>query len=167
MGFSVRTALYKIITDKNHEKCLEKEISKDFFNAYFSSLGLEKVKKMHRWISEKQKVFQASDSFCNGLYTGITIDSNGIIFPCASFRKLPLGSVFDNKGIHELLTSSQALQDIRSLRRADLSGCDHCKFVDVCSFCLGMMHTRNQDVTIPLSQNCTYFKTLEALGGSD
>jgi radical SAM protein with 4Fe4S-binding SPASM domain len=161
MGFSVRTAFYKLLLDQEHEQLLETNITKDFYKAFLENMDQSAIKKVQLRLAENNRPINQNDSFCNGVLTNIAIDSSGNILPCIAFRNLPLGSVLGNRTIHEILRSSSTLKKVRSIRRKDIKTCVHCKYLYECKFCLGMMHTRYNDLTKPLQQYCTYFKILE------
>jgi radical SAM protein with 4Fe4S-binding SPASM domain len=161
-GFLVRMSFSKLTNDASHEKQLEPEMSKQFYTSYLKSIDQGMTKKMQRRIKENDMPTPLSSGFCVGLYTNIAIDYKGNISPCVSFRNFVVGSVFSEQSIREVLLSSSMFNQLRSLKKSDLKSCEHCNFINKCRFCLGMMHTRNHDATMPLPQYCTFLETLES-----
>ena len=161
MGFSVRTSFNKLCLDTEQEERINNELTKDFYTVYLDGFSRSDINKMQSRLKEKTEAIQRNGYFCYGLFTNIAIDFMGNILPCIAFRKLFLGSVFELRSISDILASSQSLKELRSLRKKDITNCTHCSLINECTFCLGMMHTRNNNFKKPLSQYCTYLKTLE------
>jgi AdoMet-dependent heme synthase len=162
LGFSVRTSFAKLAVDSVHEKRVERDISNEFYYSYLESIDQATVKKMQCRLSDREERDRTSDNFCAGLFTSIAVDYKGNLIPCVTFRNLIIGPVLGNKSIHELMQSSGAYQRLRSLKRSDVAACGTCAYIQKCRFCLGMMHTRNQDATKPLPQYCSYYEALKS-----
>jgi radical SAM protein with 4Fe4S-binding SPASM domain len=149
----------KLFLDSNHELQAKGDISNKFYTTYLKSIDQSLIKKVQLRLSQKDQPATTTD-FCSGLFTNMAIDYKGNILPCISFRKMVLGSVFSTQSIRNILISSEALQKLRSLKKTDLKSCGDCRFINECAFCLGMMHTRNNDATKPMLQYCEYHEAL-------
>lgn len=81
---------------------------------------------------------------CSACQRGAFIDAKGIMYPCASMRMLPMGSVLDSD-VHSLWTksrSSRFVRDMLAKTTDSMPQCGACRWKDHCSAgCRGQAYT--------------------------
>lgn len=93
---------------------------------------------------------------CRAGYTACRISPTGDVFPC-TLLPLKLGSLRKNS-FYEIWNFSQQLNELRSLKKIDLTRCAHCSFINYCSRCPGLSFLEEGDISFPSSYNCTVAK---------
>jgi len=160
LGFYVNVGMMKILSNKNQCDVLESLISKDFFSAAFVTLD-PVIKKQHKaYIAKKVATPELNTELCNGLLSGLSIDSQGFLSPCVSLRSIKIGTIFENKRLHDILKSSQQLAAIRTLKKTDIDGCKTCTYINACSVCVGIVFSQYGDLQHRPEQFCNFLHAM-------
>ena len=171
-GFQVTWSVHKVITETSSESLqttLREETSLEFYKKFIDTLSDEHIRKERsRYLRLKETVTTVSPRdmpLCRGLFSNLYIDSEGFILPCVSFRSMRIGSIFQNKSLHEIIDSSKELRKLKTMRIADIPKCASCRYNTVCHICVGMNHTENGSVQEPCMQQCHYTYALATFFG--
>ena len=99
--------------------------------------------------------------FCGAGTTGIYIDPQGQVMPC-SFWPDVLGNLDDHESLEQLLSTSEKLARMRTLKNADRKSCGTCAGKETCHFCPGQSWHETRDPMAPAAAICTdtYAKVL-------
>jgi radical SAM protein with 4Fe4S-binding SPASM domain len=168
-GFQISWSIHKLISSYTSPEAYEqikKETSISFFSEFNNLLKEESIKlERERFNKLKERPPEDILTLCKGLFTNIYIDSKGDLLPCVSFRNMVLGSIFDNRPLHETIGNSDKLQKLKSMRISDIPKCNKCKYITVCHICIGINHTEHGSINIPSEQQCNYTYSLASYFG--
>jgi radical SAM protein with 4Fe4S-binding SPASM domain len=88
---------------------------------------------------------------CSAGHTACYVSPYGDVYPCVQFP-LPSGNVRRNHFL-DIWRHSDALNEVRSIRLADLPTCSHCAHVSTCSRCPGLAYMEG-NMRGPSTQDC-------------
>ena len=160
-GFTVLPTAAKIITSQNDSSALRHMTSIPFFRQYFSTMGLDRLKKQENNYCRLKLDIPFEKSLCTGLHNSITVDNKGLLRPCLSFRDVDFGSFLTTTPLHKQLVENKMYKYLTSLSKEDL-GCKTCKFEKFCNPCIGRWHSETGIFTQPNKQTCNYAHAFHA-----
>ncbi len=97
--------------------------------------------------------FGADEHICWAGKTSAHIQPDGTVTPCVAWP-MPLGNVRQNP-LERVWNGSNELNDIRDMRRGDLTGCNDCTLQTRCTFCPGKAYVENEgDWKSPFTLQC-------------
>jgi radical SAM protein with 4Fe4S-binding SPASM domain len=162
IGFIVNLSTAKLVNDINKSSQIEYMTSKEFFIKYLDS-GESIINSSSDHCKSPPDYHTTSSEFlCRGLKNTITIDPEGNIHPCTSFRNIIYGSIFDEKSIQEIIMKSKEYQILSHLTKSDLP-CRECSKKQFCNPCIGNWHTKNGSYYKPFEGNCNFATALAEL----
>ena len=156
-GFSISISVHKIITAKNAD-VVKDHSSYDFFKTMFSSIGSNRLDRYKRALDNKLKESKRTN-LCSGIHCMMSIDPQGTVFPCPSFRNYPIGNIIEQPDLHSLFTSDK-MKVLHQLTLADYPECAACPYANFCSICIGKWHTQFHRFGIKDTQFCNYVRAL-------
>lgn len=155
LGFSLGINLSKLINDKNDSPDMRYMISEEFFQSIFSRFSEERIRIMY----DTKLIDNNSKALCQGLRSEVMIDIHGNMHPCAASRLFTIGSIFDERPVHEICRQSEQLQNLCAITKDDLQ-CRDCTYSDICSPCIGQSLLLSSSIYGPYTQSCNYAKVL-------
>jgi radical SAM protein with 4Fe4S-binding SPASM domain len=163
LGFPVQVGISKLITTAALDKTLKPLTQKKFFLDYLRHSDKSKVLAYQEGLRQKMQDSPGSGELCAGLSSNIHIKANGDITPCASFRKLTVGNIFDGRPLPEILRDSKIYNQLRSMRKTDTPACRNCRYIEFCVHCLGVVHSEFNDFFHAPEQFCNFNKALHEI----
>lgn len=156
-GFVINFSPYTIITPHT-ELLLNNQNNYAFFRKMFLGLGEERLKRyidtFHRKRSEPKRT-----TLCNGRLCTLSIDPQGTVYPCPSFRYYKLGNILKEPDLHKLYTSGN-VRRLHEISLEEYARCARCEYVNFCSLCIGRWHTRFGSFGTIDRQLCDYAHAL-------
>jgi len=160
MGFIVLISFLKEINNRHLYSLLKAQSSEEFFVKAFMELD-HKDRIAHKEDFQKRTALkEINPGLCNGLTASITVEADGMLIPCASFRRKKIGSILQGKSILQLLRESKDVCEIRSVDKSKLDGCKTCKYTNACDLCLGLSYSEHEDLYHRPEQFCNYINAL-------
>jgi radical SAM additional 4Fe4S-binding domain len=141
MGLHTDFGFNKIASPSTYASLAKPYISKEFYKNIFSTMGPDASSKFVKILVDKLADKKRPPNFCPGLYNDISIDYRGNITPCLTFRNMVIGSIFDKRGLLDIIRSSEDLRKLRSMTIDDIAECKECEFNSFCKVCPGSHHT--------------------------
>lgn len=155
IGFIINLSTAKLINSTNESAHMQNMISKDFFTRYLTSRESEINDVTGNCESPGSSRITSPKFLCRGLKHSITIDPEGNIHPCTSFRNIIYGSIFDKDSIQSILMKNKDYQILSHLTKDDLP-CADCSIKQFCNPCIGSWHTRSGSYVVPFEGNCNF-----------
>ncbi|MGB3674582.1 MAG: hypothetical protein WA988_09090, partial [Candidatus Nanopelagicales bacterium] len=94
----------------------------------------------------------ANDSFCGAGRDSITVDSQGVRWPCYFFKTPePLAAPTTAVRILPLITASLETP------KSEIAQCQTCDFISICHQCPGILHQATGSASSPIAIECDFF----------
>ncbi|MBN1181554.1 MAG: radical SAM protein [Bacteroidales bacterium] len=158
-GFTIGKNSGKLITQFNDTPLMRYMISKDFFKLIYSKESDDQIAsrlKLNTSTNEK------NHRLCKGLHSLITIDINGNIHPCTSFRNFIIGSIFSDATLEQILNSNSEYTKLKNLTIDDIM-CKNCENAQICIPCIANSHSLYGTFDGPYIQSCNNMKAIREI----
>jgi radical SAM protein with 4Fe4S-binding SPASM domain len=157
LGYSISISVHKIITSHNNQ-FLQNHSTYEFFKTMFSNIGKNRLARYRKALDTKLQNPKRK-SLCSGIYCTMSIDPQGTVFPCPSFREYPIGNIIEQPDVHALFTSAP-MQFLHRLSLEDYPQCAECRNANFCSICIGKWHTQFHRFGMIDDQFCNFVHAL-------
>jgi radical SAM protein with 4Fe4S-binding SPASM domain len=160
MGFDMTIGLTKCASQESYETTARPFTSKEFYTRIFSrmdpAMTSSFIESLDRRLSEPEK----NPGICSGLSNSISIDYRGNVKPCLTFRNMVIGNALGEKGLLDILRSSEDYRKLRSMNKNNIDKCRECGFINFCDVCLGMLHSLHGKFNENPEQFCNFAHAL-------
>jgi len=163
-GFEVIVTPFKVVAGPDHRSCMLPSLHPDLYRDYFAALPRSQVERYKRELTMKtQEPPGTHRELCPGRLTTVNVAPDGAITPCAAFRSLTVGNIFDPRPLHDILVSSEAYRRMRDMDKMSITKCRECRYVNFCDICLARVHCESGTFDAPDRQMCDYVQALDEL----
>jgi radical SAM protein with 4Fe4S-binding SPASM domain len=161
LGFGVNLSATRIFCSAVGPPYLENETTYGFYTRLFSGFTDAYLRRFLNSL-QKAKSKQPRHDLCSGRFCTVTVDPQGGIYPCVSFRNYRLGNIFEERDLAALY-SSEKMKAVQALSIKDYPGCDGCRYANFCSLCIGAWHTRFGSFGVADRQLCNFAAALSGV----
>jgi radical SAM protein with 4Fe4S-binding SPASM domain len=151
----------KIVPGPRIKSHLSSSTTSSFFRKYLLSLPPDELDSHKKALKQSlESPGSESAELCFGRFDCVFINSQGDLAQCLAFRKMKLGSVFEDKSVHDILLASKDYHAICNRKRTDIEKCSSCKFHNFCTICLGAIHSESNSLDGINAPMCNYTQAL-------
>lgn len=162
-GLNLQPAFAKHVNSSN-EWCLQSERScSDYLDGYLEAIHEDQLKSYIQKMKDGMPDGFPDRFVCNAARSFVSIDYQGLLWPCTAFRDMAIGSVLSGRSFHQMLKDSDIGRNIHRIRNKDFEKCTKCDFYGFCSQCIGANYTETGSFTIPSSSTCRFAETVSKL----
>lgn len=119
---------------------------------FVATLSREPSVRQIRRLIERCTHLGAGDTFCGAGTDSVTVDSQGVRWPCYFF-KTPVAAAQPSTAVRVLPLITPALHTPKS----EIAACQGCDFISVCHQCPGILNQATGSASTPIAIECEFF----------
>lgn len=166
LGLTLRPAYQKHAPASN-KSCIQSErVCSDYQEGFLEAIDKEMLQGYIRRMQENTPPDFAHRFPCNAARSFVSVDYQGVLWPCTALQDTALGSVLSGKSFHQMLRESEIAQRIHRLRNKDFEKCTKCEYFGFCNQCLALNYAQSGSYTVPADETCRFAQTVKKIASS-